>query len=217
VNSGLNKPPNDHWAEQLQLVQRAREMTQSHSHARNHPSVNKNVMAGTANGTNETEKEERNRPAANSAENDKQNHTWTILDFGGQNLKVVTPSLFQYTFLTRLYLNCNKLSFIPPSIGRLRSLTHLDLSLNELRYLPNEVGMLVNLKQLLLFDNHLDNLPYDLGSLYQLEMLGIEGNPIPDDLKSIIVEQGTTELIKHFRENAQGTVIPLNMSLSWRR
>jgi CCR4-NOT transcription complex subunit 6 len=68
--------------------------------------------------------------------------------------------------------------------------------------------MLVNMKQLLLFDNHLENLPYELGSMYQLEMLGIEGNPIPEDLKSIIVESGTTELIKYFRENAEGPPPP---------
>jgi CCR4-NOT transcription complex subunit 6 len=205
VHSGLSKPPNEHWNLQLQLAQTAREMTQSHSHARNHPSVNKNVMAGTSNGAQkETEKEERNRPTANRVEDAKENHIWTVLDFGGQNLKVITPALFNYTFLTKLYLNSNKLTFVPQSIGKLRSLTNLDLSLNHIHYLPAEIGMLVNLKQLLLFDNQLDNLPFELGSLYQLEVLGIEGNPIPEDLKSIIVEQGTTELIKYFRENAQG-------------
>jgi CCR4-NOT transcription complex subunit 6 len=205
AHSGLSKPPNGHWQEQLQLVQKAREMTQSHSHARNHPSVNKNVMAGTGNGLQEeNNKEERNRPAANRAEDGKGKPVWTILDFGGQNLRCLTPQLFNYTFLTKLYLNCNKLTFISSAIGKLRSLTVLDLSLNELRTLPMEIGMLVNLKQLLLFDNHLDNLPYELGSLYQLDMLGIEGNPIPDDLKTIIVEQGTSALIKYFRENSQG-------------
>ncbi|KAF2011738.1 hypothetical protein BU24DRAFT_413361 [Aaosphaeria arxii CBS 175.79] len=205
VHSGLSKPVNEHWAEQLQLAQRSREMTQSHSHARNHPSVNKSVVAGTTNGTQKEEpKEERNRPAANRVEDAKANHVWTILDFGGQNLKVLTNSLFNYNFLTKLYVNCNKLTFLPPAVGKLRNLTHLDASLNNLHYLPPELGMLVNLKQLLLFDNQLDSLPYELGSLYQLEMLGIEGNPVPDELKSIIVEQGTTELIKYFRENAPG-------------
>jgi CCR4-NOT transcription complex subunit 6 len=209
VHSGLSKPPNEHWAEQLQLAQAAREMTQSHSHARNHPSVNKNVVAGTTNGAQkESDKEERNRPMAPRADDAKDNHIWTILDFGGQNLKVITSSLFQYTFLTKLYLNCNKLSFLPTAIGRLRNLTHLDLSLNELRFIPPEIGMLVNMKQLLLFDNHLETLPYELGSLFQLEMLGVEGNPIPEELKSIIVEHGTSELIKHFRENAQGPEAP---------
>ncbi|KAF2738205.1 hypothetical protein EJ04DRAFT_59765 [Polyplosphaeria fusca] len=205
VHSGLSKPPNEHWALQLQMAQAAREMTQSHSHARNHPSVNKNVVAGTTNGiSKDAEKEDRNRPAAQQAEENRKNHIWTILDFGGQNLKVVTSSLFQYKFLTKLYLNCNKLSYLPDAIGQLRNLTHLDVSLNELRYLPPEIGMLTNLRQLLLFDNHLDNLPYELGSLFQLDVLGIEGNPIPEDLKNIIMEQGTTELVKYFRENAQG-------------
>lgn len=177
----------------------------SHSHARNHPSVNKNVMAGTGNGLqDESEKEERNRPAANRAEDGKGKPVWTILDFGGQNLRCLTRPLFDYTFLTKLYLNCNKLTEVPPEIGKLRHLTVLDLSLNEIRTLPTETGMLVNLKQLLLFDNHLDNLPFELGSLYQLDMLGIEGNPIPDELKSIIVDQGTSALIKYLRENCQG-------------
>jgi CCR4-NOT transcription complex subunit 6 len=162
-------------------------------------------MAGTGNGVqDENEKEERNRPAANSADDSRGKPVWTILDFGGQNLRCVAPQLFNYTFLTKLYLNCNKLQYLPTAIGKLRALTVLDVSLNELRTLPMEIGMLVNLRQLLLFDNHLDNLPFELGSLYQLEMLGIEGNPIPDDLKSIIVEQGTTALIKYFRENSQG-------------
>jgi CCR4-NOT transcription complex subunit 6 len=193
----------------MKLYQTAREMTQAHSHARIHPSVSKSVVAGTSNGMQkEADKEERNRPAAQPAQDAKDQHIWTILDFGGQNLKVITPALFNYTFLTKLYLNSNKLTYVHQKIGQLRNLTHLDLSLNNLQYLPPEIGMLVNLKQLLLFDNHIENLPYELGSLYQLEMLGIEGNPIPDDLKQIMMEQGTTELIKHFRENAPGPEAP---------
>ncbi|KAH8643223.1 glucose-repressible alcohol dehydrogenase-like protein transcriptional effector [Alternaria alternata] len=209
VHSGLNKPTTEHWQEQMKLYQTAREMTQAHSHARIHPSVSKSVVAGTSNGMQkEADKEERNRPAAQPAQDAKDQHIWTILDFGGQNLKVITPALFNYTFLTKLYLNSNKLTYVHQKIGQLRNLTHLDLSLNNLQYLPPEIGMLVNLKQLLLFDNHIENLPYELGSLYQLEMLGIEGNPIPDDLKQIMMEQGTTELIKHFRENAPGPEAP---------
>jgi CCR4-NOT transcription complex subunit 6 len=208
VHSGLSKPSTESWQEQLRMAQNAREMTQSHSHARIHPSVSKSIVA-TSNGMQkETDKEERNRPAAQRADDGKDGHIWTILDFGGQNLKVLTPSLFQYTFLTKLYLNSNKLTYLHQSVGQLRNLTHLDISLNNLHYLPPEIGMLVNLKQLLVFDNQLDNLPYELGSLYQLEMLGIEGNPIPDDLKQIIMEQGTTELIKHFRETAPAPETP---------
>lgn len=205
VASGLSKPPNEHWAEQLQLAQRARENTQSHGYARNHPSVNRSVVAGNTNGVQgDADKEERNRPAGNRVEEAKKNRVWTVLDISGQSLKVVNAPVFRYQFLTKLYLNCNKLSFVPPSIGTLRSLQVLDLSLNELCELPPEMGMLVNMKQLLLFDNRLQTLPFELGSMYQLEMLGIEGNPFQEDLKSIIVEQGTTELIKYFRENAEG-------------
>jgi CCR4-NOT transcription complex subunit 6 len=207
VHSGLSKPHTEHWQEQLRLAQAAREMTQAHSHARIHPSVSKSVVAGTSNGMQkDSDKEERNRPAAQ--QDGKEQHIWTILDFGGQNLKVITPALFAYDFLTKLYLNSNKLNFLHMDIGKLRNLTHLDISLNNLHYLPPEIGMLTNLKQLLLFDNHIETLPYELGSLYQLEMLGVEGNPITGEAKEIMMEQGTTELIKHFREHAPGPEAP---------
>jgi len=205
VHSGINKQVNEHWAEQLKMAQAAREMIQSHSHARNHPSVNKSVVAGTNNGAQkEADKEERNRPGGQAIPGLKENHVWTILDFGGQHLKTLTPTLFQYTFLTRLYINSNKLAVLPSGIGMLRNLTHLDASLNNIQTLPAEIGMLVNLKQLLLFDNQLTYLPPELGSLFQLDMLGIEGNPLAVDQKEIIMENGTTELIKHLRETAPG-------------
>ena len=115
----------------------------------------------------------------------------------------------------KLYLNYNKLSILPAGIGRLRNLTHLDASLNDLRTLPPEIGMLVNLKQLLLFDNNITFLPPELGSLFQLEVLGIDGNPIPSEHKEIIMEEhGTSKLIEHFRETAQGnTYISFDLSV----
>lgn len=182
----------------------------SHSHARNHPSVNKSIVAGVSNGMiKEGEKEERNRGLVDGDDAARQKQIWTALDLGGQSLKVVSLALFDYRFLTKLYLNSNKLSYLPPAIGRLRSLTALDLSLNELRELPPETGMLVNLRELLVFDNHLETLPPEMGSLYQLEMLGIEGNPLAEEIKSIIVEHGTSELIKFLREQAPGNKNPL--------
>ncbi|KAF2144406.1 uncharacterized protein K452DRAFT_222584 [Aplosporella prunicola CBS 121167] len=209
VHSGLAKPPNEHWALQLQYAQHAREMTMSHSHARNHPSTNKSVVAGQTNGlSKESEKEERNRAVKGRADKEDDGQIWKSLDFGGQNLKVLSPALFNYSFLTKLFLNNNKLTFLSPAIGRLRNLRELDLSLNELRTLPPEIGMLVNLRELLLFDNHIDNLPYEMGSLYQLEMLGIEGNPLNPELKEIVMESGTTELIRYFREHAPGPEPP---------
>lgn len=177
----------------------------SHSHARNNPGTSKNVIAGNSNLlAKEPEKEERNRAVSNNNEDSASKQIWTTLDLGGQNLKVISAPLFAYTFLTKLYANCNKLTQIHHAIGQLRNLTHIDLSLNDIQKLPPEIGMLVNLRQLLLFDNQLVDLPYEMGSLYQLEMLGIEGNPLQEDLKQMIMEQGTMELIKYFRENAQG-------------
>ncbi|KAK8217907.1 glucose-repressible alcohol dehydrogenase-like protein transcriptional effector [Phyllosticta capitalensis] len=207
VHSSLSKPPNEHWALQLQYAQHAREMTMSHSHARNHPSTNKSIVSGQTNGIVKEEKEERHRAAKDSDKDDGQ--IWKALDLGGQNLKVLSPALFDYTFLTKLYLNYNKLTFVSPAIGKLRNLRELDLSLNELRTLPPEIGMLVNLRELLLFDNNIETLPYEMGSLYQLEMLGIEGNPSLDEqMKNIVVEHGTTELIKYLREQAPGPEPP---------
>ncbi|KAF2087167.1 hypothetical protein K490DRAFT_66034 [Saccharata proteae CBS 121410] len=209
AHSTLAKPPNEHWAQQMQYAQRAREMTMSHSHARNHPATNKSILAGNSNGMyKESDKEERNRVVKDGTDNERDTEVWKSLDMGGQNLKVLTPSLFDYTFLTKLYLNNNKLTFLSPAIGKLRNLKELDLSLNELRSLPPEIGMLVDLRELLLFDNNLDTLPFELGSLFQLDLLGIEGNPLDEHLKGIIVESGTSSLVKYLRENAPGPEPP---------
>jgi len=126
------------------------------------------------------------------------------LDFGGQGLRVISSPLFAYTFLDKLYLNYNKLTFLPPAIGKLKQLSHLDLSNNQLTELPVEIGMLVKLRNLLFFDNQITNLPNELGSLYQLETLGIEGNPLKEDLKQTIMEEGTKALITLLREEAPG-------------
>ena len=62
--------------------------------------------------------------------------------------------------------------------------------------------MLVNLKELLLVDNQLEVLPFEVGNLFQCSMLALEGNPLQEEYKALIVEQGTQELIKTLRENA---------------
>jgi CCR4-NOT transcription complex subunit 6 len=214
VHSSLSRPPNEHWALQLQLAQNAREMTIPHAHARNHPTVNRSVVAGATPGvTKEPGKEERNRPMADRNQTEQQKEVWTSLDLGGQRLKSLSRPLFSYTFLTKLYLNFNHITYLPPVVGQLRNLTHLDLSHNELRELPAEIGMLVYLKEFLLFDNHIETLPFEMGSLYQLEILGIEGNPLTEDLKSVIVDHGTTDLIRYLREHAPSMYPPLHPGL----
>lgn len=207
LHGAFSKPPNEHWAKQLELAQLARESTIGHFHARNSPSVNKSILAGApSTAPKESEKEERNRAVEDEDTTSQQ--IWVALDFGGQKLRSMSSALFQYQFLNKLYLNSNKLRYIPPAIGRLRNLAILDVSLNDLTELPPEMGVLVSLKELLAFDNRIETLPYELGSLYQLEILGIEGNPLNEQFKSVIVEQGTSELIRHLRENAPGKYTP---------
>jgi len=196
----MGRQPNSQWQEQLALAQQAREATGTHPHARNHPPVSKNGTTGLGEvAKKDSEREERNRPVFG---NEVEKQRWCDLDMGGQGLRSVSIQLFDYPFLKKLYLNHNKLSTLPSAIGRLRGLTHLDLSVNELVTLPPEMGMLVNLNSLLLFDNNLQTLPYELGSLYRLEMLGIEGNPLDENMKSIMMEEGTRALITTLKEQA---------------
>ena len=146
--------------------------------------------------------EERNRATAKQI---ARRHNWDAIDMSGQGLQALALQLFgQYNFLTKLFLDGNRLRHLPPFIGRLKSLAYLDVSQNELVELPSEMGMLVNLKTLLLFDNQVQDLPIELGHLYKLEVLGIEGNPLNVDLKNHIMKNGTQSLITTLRETRTG-------------
>lgn len=121
---------------------------------------------------------------------------------GGMNIKHLSRGLFNFTFLTTLYLNHNQLTTLPLEISRLRSLIHLDLTGNQLTTVPPGLGMLTNLRELFLFDNNLTTLPHQLGSLHQLEMLGIEGNLKMDEkIRTIAITEGTVGLISYLRDN----------------
>ncbi|KAI9755382.1 MAG: pyridoxine biosynthesis protein [Chaenotheca gracillima] len=135
--------------------------------------------------------------------NEPPRQDWIALDIGGHGLRTVSPTLFMhYTFLDKLYMNGNKLVQLPPAIGRLRNLNYLDVSSNQLRELPAEIGMLLKLRSLLLFDNEIRRLPSAVGSLYSLETLGVDGNPLDDDQKQEMMQNGTAALITQLRENA---------------
>lgn len=203
--NAVAKTPNEHWQKILELAAQAREMVIPHPHARNASGNSRSLLAVGANGlTKESEKEEKSRPIGVVESSGLDSQSWNALDLGGQNLKLVSAALFRYKFLTKLYLGNNRLSVLPPAIGKLRHLNELDLSLNEIRELPPEIGMLSHLTELKLFDNQLETLPSELGMLYQLRILGIEGNPLDEDLKNIIVEEGTQELVKFLRESSTG-------------
>ncbi|CAH7686137.1 Endonuclease/exonuclease/phosphatase [Phakopsora pachyrhizi] len=120
---------------------------------------------------------------------------------GGLKLKSLSESLFNYNFLTALYIPHNSLTSLSPLIARLTSLTILDASSNKLTSLPAELGMLTTLQHLFVFDNHLTSLPPELGSLHQLEELGVEGNPLTESLLSTIQKEGTSSLVAYLRDS----------------
>ncbi|KAI8804300.1 Endonuclease/exonuclease/phosphatase [Cladochytrium replicatum] len=126
---------------------------------------------------------------------------WTVLDLGGMKMKNVSKELFQYSFLTTVYLSYNLLSYVPIEMSRLRNLVVLDLSANRISSIPPEMGLLTNLREFLLFDNQLTVLPGELGFLYQLETFGLEGNPLSEPFLSIIQKDGTAAVISYLREN----------------
>ncbi|KAI9500577.1 Endonuclease/exonuclease/phosphatase [Coemansia spiralis] len=133
---------------------------------------------------------------------------WTELDLGGMSLRVISPPLFKYSFLTRLYINHNQLTHLPIAISDLRNLEELDASGNAISVVPAELGLCCKLRELLLFDNRITDLPCELGTLYQLETFGLEGNPLQDDLKGLLQKEGTRALIEYLRDSGSAMAAP---------
>lgn len=141
---------------------------------------------------------------ANSEKNDENNNQpfgWSALDIGGMGIRNLSKNLFQFSFLTRLYLNHNALSSIPSEISKLSSLNYLNLCGNQLKTVPPEMGRLVLLKELLLFDNQINSLPSELGFLYLMESFGLDGNPLIEPLFSINIKQGSLAVLAFLRDN----------------
>lgn len=193
------------WQRQLQLAAESRQaQSQPNHHAKKDGVVSLKSRVNDQAAVEEVlddGEDDRNRAISN-IENSRQD--WNALDLSGQGLRALSRSLFMYEFLTKLFLDDNRLPVLDPIIGQLRRLTHLDVSHNDIRDLPEEIGMLVNLKELLAFDNRLSTLPREIGNLFKLETLGIEGNPkLDDELKERIMQDGTKGLITYIRENAE--------------
>ncbi|KAJ2850273.1 Glucose-repressible alcohol dehydrogenase transcriptional effector [Coemansia brasiliensis] len=158
------------------------------------------------NGNTGTPVPQKQQPQQQSAQ--KTGPRWTELDLGGMSLRVISPPLFRYTFMTKLYLNHNQLTHIPLAIADLRCLEELDVSGNLISVVPPELGLCCHLKELLMFDNQIADLPCELGTLYQLEMLGLEGNPLQDDIKGILQKEGTRALIEYLRDSGSTMAAP---------
>ncbi|KAJ9134621.1 Glucose-repressible alcohol dehydrogenase transcriptional effector [Pleurostoma richardsiae] len=210
TRGGQAQPINEHWAEQLRLHKEAErahtamvDQHQPHYYARLKASENRGIGPSANSNTGpatDSESEERRRPW--NIEKTQQRQDWHNMDMSGQGLRVVSPALFNYTFLHELYIASNKLTHLPAAIGQLRHLRLLEASNNQITELPPEIGMCTFLRQLLIFDNQIRTLPFEMGSLYNLEMLGIEGNPLNPEMKQEIMERGTKSLIGLLREQA---------------
>jgi len=216
TRGGQAQQINEHWAEQLKQRKEAEKAHQAmvlapsgersgHHYARMKAGENRGISSAvttTSSVVQESENVNRNRPS--NTDTGVKRQDWHNMDLSGQGIRVLSAPLFNYNFLNELYLASNRIKYLPEAIGQLRQLRHLDASYNQLTELPPELGMCVYLKNLLLFENSITNLPHELGSLYHLEMLGIEGNPLHEDLKNEIMERGTKSLVLHLREEATG-------------
>ncbi|RHZ74712.1 Glucose-repressible alcohol dehydrogenase transcriptional effector [Aspergillus turcosus] len=198
VDEDIDESMNEHWQQQLQLAAESRQASSPHYHARSVAQQAKGIQIAPSQPETQEQVADGQNGVVKAKASSRQG--WHALDFGGQGLRALSTSLFNYVFLEKLYLNHNKLKALPPTIGQLRKLNHLDLSGNDLTELPEEIGMLTNLKKLYLFDNNIRTLPYEMGYLYRLETLGVEGNPLNDVLKSHIMKEGTKALIKYLKE-----------------
>lgn len=155
------------------------------------------------NGNDQTEGEEEDRGRPVNIDKNEDRQDWQSLDLSGQGLRAISLTVFdRYSFVEELYLCSNNLTYLPPSIGQLRKLRHLDLSNNHLTELPPELGMCTPLRKLLVFNNQIRDLPYELGALHHLELLGIQGNPLNNEMKQMLMEDNTKGLISYLKEQA---------------
>lgn len=200
----------EHWGKQLELhkdSERAhQQMVDGHTHhyARIKATENRAMIPTHNPSGKEGQDEDKEDVLRMSIQATERKQAWHNMDLSGQGLRVLGKPLFAYDFLKELYVASNKLTSLPPSISRLRYLEYLDASNNLLTELPPEIGICVFLKQLMVFDNHIQTLPHEMGYLYKLEMLGIEGNPLDQELKNVIMEKSTKELIEQLLESAPG-------------
>jgi len=123
---------------------------------------------------------------------------WQVLDLSGMSLSVVSPQVANYSQISVLYLQHNRLISLPVELCTLQALKFLDLSHNLLAWLPAEIGQLLNLKELILNGNQLRSLPVEVGKLFRLNELLIDDNPITD-IPIDILTGGAGAIVSHLR------------------
>lgn len=215
TRGGQAQQISEEWALQLRLHDEAKKahstMTEHHNghyFARLKAAENRGIGPSIATATTSSivdADDESGVRRPHMVEKTDQRQEWFNMDMSGQGVRNLSLELFDhYAFLRELYLASNKLQHVPAALGQLRSLTLLDLSHNQITDVPAELGMCTSLKQLFLFDNQIRTLPFELGSLFNLEIIGVEGNPLDQDMKQELMEKGTKSLIGLLREQAPG-------------
>ncbi|KAG9242452.1 Endonuclease/exonuclease/phosphatase [Calycina marina] len=202
----------EHWKvvlqahSETQAARLASENGTTHHWARTKSGENRNVPQPLSNSTEDPDTDMNNRISNALDPTIHNRQEWSGVDMTGQKLRVLSKALFDFNFLSRVYIGANKIDQLPAWFGQLRALTHLDVSNNELTSLPVELGMCVYLRTLYAFDNKIKAIPTEFGSLFRLETLGLIGNSLLARENEDIRQNGTTAYIKHLLE---GGPIPL--------
>jgi len=133
---------------------------------------------------------------------------WSRLDISYNGLRILSPSIAQFSQLTELYLNHNALSLLPVELFTvLLSLRRLDLSYNQIMWIPPDISNLLQLQVLSLVHNQIRELPVEMGKLFRLEKLEIDGNPIispPID----VLQQDAMFITSFLREKMPSKIKP---------
>eukprot|EP01090_Pellita_catalonica_P021956 TRINITY_DN8364_c0_g1_i1.p1 TRINITY_DN8364_c0_g1~~TRINITY_DN8364_c0_g1_i1.p1 ORF type:complete len:787 (-),score=118.37 TRINITY_DN8364_c0_g1_i1:74-2434(-) len=141
---------------------------------------------------------------------------WHGLDLSGCGFLTLNKAVCNYTHLTMLLLNDNKLTSLPEKMFKaLPLLSTLDISSNELSSLSPSIGQLLSLEILNLANNRLTSLPFEVGRLYHLKTLKVEGNSI-NNVSPAVLQQPAQRVIAHLRERLSLPDLPKRKWISFR-
>ncbi|KAK5091873.1 Glucose-repressible alcohol dehydrogenase transcriptional effector [Exophiala xenobiotica] len=196
---------NEYWQEQRRLYEDSKDNSDSHNRAKTYAQQSKSLTFGgpLGAGADDVTMEDKVRSLTSQTQS---RSPWTELDMGGQGLRALSLNLYNYSFLSRLYVPHNQLQAFPAALGQLKNLEYLDMSFNSLMSLPEEIGMLTNLKTLLLTGNRqLLDLPSSIGYLYKLETMGLYETGywenMPDGQRHALLQNGTKGLVRELLES----------------
>jgi len=109
-----------------------------------------------------------------------------MLNLIDQALTIFPESICILSFLERLYINRNMITYIPDCIGDLKRLKYFHSKYNQIITLPDRFGELHNLERLDLKNNMITHLPDTIfDHMKKLKMLNLGENPKKRNPKSL--------------------------------